>query len=668
MPSWAATNCSRVVCRPSIAPQAPRRVLDEPRPVGRLSFYSYAGPLEHRRRAGRRRHMTRLIPDTSEFPLIWRFDIPPANNKLQWQPPTTAEYRKQKNQLPSARKLAGKLISWLKGFGFVAHAEAPAAAREDTPAVEAEPAQKTAPSDGLPEEIGLLRQAVCQTRKKIHTLDLFRLSKACQASIWDRVESGKLSVPALDHLFDPLDSATRTRMPVKVADSMTFMIRSTLIRAMGKVQERDDQSISPDLWLAVVEHICTIKHDVHVLFLFSRLMCLMPASLRAQIPSKRVAELGLVLVVAQAEQCLLSGLRLNQFAKFNEALGKLTESRRHEIHDMMRDFVLRQDDESIYQHQRLRFSWLLLRALDSQTSASDFLLAYRAVMNPGTRLDNLQLWNLSAARLLATGALPPGQAISSMPSMPMSRRWTILIRALLPSEHCDRQLRELCSFLASIDGFHTMAQAIANLPFGDMPMDGVQMNVVLTMAQVCDDHNRALDLYDAFQLQRRTKKQLAAWNWTLWVKYVEAIIKDPSINPRWVWKVLGDMTRGDDDACPVAAASDVEAKVKLLVKMSRWFLEASHLTDRQALRELTRCLSYQRKLTESFEPSTLVRLADVITRDLRRGKPGRTSRLEWLLVLTEEAGGPAEADRTAAILRTWRSVNRERIPTGQFPS
>lgn len=695
--------------------------------------------------------MTRLVPDTPEFPLIWRFDIPPATNKLQWQPPTTAEYRRQKNQLPSSTRLATSLIAWLKRLALDSDADVSAvkdesvqtqeeaeAARTITKAeavrtttqaeavqgiataeagqtaADVEPIQTTAQAEaiqtttedeavrafaeaevvktladaeplqastqaeaaqtiaeagampmtvtsttGFPEEIALLRRAVCRKQTRIMTAKLFRLCRACQLSIWDRVKRGQLSVSVVQHLLDPLDRATRDRIPATVADSMVFMIRSTVIRAMGKIQEQeqeDKRSISWDLWLAVAERICAVKQDVHVLFLFNRLMCLMPVSLRSQIPPTPIAELGLLLIAAQAEQCLVSGRRLHQMVKFNEALSKLTETRRQEVYDMMRNSVLQQ-----HRGLRLCFSWLLLKALDSHTSDSDFILDYRAVTKPGTRLDSLQLWHLAAARLLVAGALPPGQTISTMPSMPMSRRWTILIRVLLPLDDNQRQLRNLCSLLAGIDGFQTMAQAIANLPHGDMPMDDAQLNMVLTVTRACGHHNLALALFDAFLLRRRSRYQLAAWSWSLWAEHVEAIIKDSSINPRWAWRVLGHVTRCDD-ACPVAAASEVEAKVKLLIKMSRWFLGAAHLTDRQKLRELTRCLKYQRKLMDRIASSTLLGLTNVITRDLQRGEQGRQTRIDWLLDLTEEAHGVGEAERTAAVLEKWRSVNRERVP------
>ncbi|RCI15615.1 hypothetical protein L249_3434, partial [Ophiocordyceps polyrhachis-furcata BCC 54312] len=683
-------KCSASSHRPPHASQCLRGLLpilpalpppdDEPRLLRRMSFY--AGPLEGHRRVGRRRQMTSHIAEPPAFPLIWRFDVPPATNKLQWQPPTTAEYRRQRNQPSTASKLVSKLISWLKMLAGAAFSEAEADAA--VPEAEAAPAQMS-----LPEEIALLRRIVCQSEEKIPTKRLFELCKGCQASIWVRVRRGELSLPFLGALFDPLDSETKSRIPSSVADSITIMIRNALIRAMGSVQQMDDQLISSDLWSAIAERICNAKNGVHDLFLFSRLICVMPVPLQAHISSERVAELGLVIVqaLARLEQCLVPSVRLNQFVRFNEALDKLTETRRHEIHDMMRSLVLQQEDGNAERRLRLRFSWLLLRALDSHASASDIVEAYHAVMEPGTCLDSIQLWHLSAARFLVAGALPWGQKISTMPSMLMSRRWTILIRAVLPSQNYHVQLRELCSLLAGIDGFKFMARALANLPFQDMPMDALQMNLVLTVAHACDHHALALQLYQAFILQLRSKEELAAWKWTHWAKYVEGMIKDPDINPSWVWRVLGKMTyadehdekkkkkkkkeeeeeeEDDDDdqgaaaaACLAAAAPEALAKMKLLIKMSQWMVEASHLTDRQLLRGLTRCASYQRKLTGKVSPSTLVHLARVMLRDLQRGKRGRTSRLEWLIRLCEEQD-PTDAAKTAAWLRGWRSVIPER--------
>ncbi|RDA85786.1 hypothetical protein CP532_6321 [Ophiocordyceps camponoti-leonardi (nom. inval.)] len=669
-PPRTAASGHRLVCRQ--LPALPSTD-DEPRLVRRISFH--AGPLEGHRRVGRRRHMTSHITESPGFPLIWRFDVPPATNKLQWQPPTTAEYRRLRNQPSIASRLVSRVISWLKMLAGAAfsEAEADAAVQE----AEAAPAQMS-----LPEEIALLRRIVCQSEETISTKRLFELCKGCQASIRVRVKQGELSLPLLDALFDPLDPETRSRIPSRVANSITVMIRITLIRAMGHMQRIDDQFISSDLWLAVVERICNAKNGLHDLFLFSRLIDMMPVYLQAYISSERVADLGLALVLALArtEHCLVSSLRLNQFVRFNEALGRLTETRRHDIYDMMRSLVLQQEDGNADRRKRLRFSWLLLRAFDSHASSSDIVEAYHAVMEPGSRLDSLQLWHLSSARFLVTGALPLGEKVSTMPSMLMSRRWSILIRAVLPSQDYHAQLRELCSFLAAINGFWTMALALANLPFQDMPMDALQMNLVLTVAQVCDHHALALQLYDAFLIQRRSKEELAIWNWTHWAKYVEGIIKDPAINPRWVWKVLGKMTYNDDhddddedeekevedededgDETAAVAASEVQAKMNLLIKMSHWMLEASHLTDRQTLRGLTRCASYQRKLTGKIAPSTLVHLAQVIVRDLERGQRGRTSRLEWLISLCEEQD-PVDAEKTAAWLRGWRSVIPERYP------
>ncbi|RDA95907.1 hypothetical protein CP533_5901 [Ophiocordyceps camponoti-saundersi (nom. inval.)] len=653
MPRQAAANGHRLVYRPVPALSPP---IEEPRFVRWMGFY--AGPLEGHRRVGRRRHMTCHIEESPTFPLIWRWDVPPATNKPQWQPPTTAEYRRLKNQPSTTAKFISRFISWLKTVADIVFPEAEA---------EASPVQTS-----LPEEIALLRRIVCRSEEMISTKRLFELCKGCEASIWARVKRGELSLPLLDAFFEPLDLATKARIPSRVANSMTIMIRNTLVRAVGYVERRDDHSISADLWLAIADRICNVENGVHDLFLFSRLICLMPVSLHENISSERIAQLGFALVLAltQAEQCLVSSRRLDQFVKFNEALGRLTETRRHEIYDMIKSHVLRQQQhDNIESRQRLRFSWLLLRALDGQASISHIVEACHAVMEPGTRLDSLQLWHLSAARLLVKGALPSGQTVSTMPSMLMSRRWTILIRAVLPSKHCDAQLRELCSFLADVDGFQTMALALGNLPFQDMPMDGVQMNLVLAVARVCDRHTLALQLYDAFLLKRRSKEELAAWNWTHWAKYVESIIKDPYINPRWVWKVLRNMTHNDENkddcsgdaagTCPAVAAPEVQTKMNLLIKMGQWMLEASHLTDRQVLRGLTRCASYQRQLTGKIAPSTLVHLAQVIVRDLQRGQPGRTSRLNWLLDLCEMQE-QADAKKMADLLRDWRSVNIER--------
>lgn len=605
-----------------------------------------------------KRHMTGLMPTSSVYPPVWQFDVPPATTVSRWEPPTTPSFRRQKHERLGFAGLLNHVLSWLD------HSNAPKASMQSQ-AVDVHAADSTAqrqaaheatlpssPSSLQPNvDLTTLRSAICAL-ERVDEHQLRPLFTSCARSLGQKLHSGALPVNALDAaVLNPLDPMTRQQIPTeKLADEMVALFRSSLLSALGDLQGEGDKPIEPTTWLSLAQSACYTKGRPHDIALFGKLMRMMPISLRAQIPPDHLAELARAVVVEHASRLDLTHRWSTQARNFSRALQELTLTQRQHLDDDMRWFLLRQD-RAVRESQTLSSSWLIIKAYDAHATTPDLLRMHIVTAPLNARVNSLQLWHVLAARFIATGAIEGehGNLLVEAEYDSLGQRWTFLVLALMASQKKNESLRELCSFLSSIGEFETMARALTEREPQPVRTDAVQ-----AIAIACGDHNRALALHDAVLAKGGSEQMLATWDWTMWAKYAERIIKDPSMDSWRIWDVLRLKRRSKRKQERDEAASEVEAKIQLLDQMSQWFMEATHINDRQLLRELEKVIYIQRGLTGTLTQKSLALLTDLLTRDLSRGRNGRTERLEWLVRLVAQTQGMDKATRVASAIRGWR--------------
>ncbi|KAF5125714.1 hypothetical protein E5D57_010404 [Metarhizium anisopliae] len=621
---------------------------------------SHAGPLESRRRATRR-HMTGLMPTSHPYPPIWQFGVGPSS--MEWEAPTTQQHRRQKREQISVSNMFNNLIGWLENVGsadrpFISppsqRFEAGAVSAEAlaiNPAVEAVDVpgpmlQEPTSLQHLPEEIIKLRSSIFGF-DIVDNKTLFKLTKTCRQSLRRRVERGDLSVEALLAALEPLDSASKSRIPTaEMVNKLRAMIRRSILYAMVDAEKQTPRSISPDLWLAFVGRVCASNGDNHDIQLFWRLMAAVPSSVGERILPEQIRNLAIAFVTAQANRHNLFGHWSARAARFGQSLESLNASQRQELDDGMIKFLLQQDWIS-ERARRMRFSWLVIKSYDSQTTTDEFIQTVHACSGKELQLHVVQLWQVLAARLHAIGALDNEahkQVLQDGHNTSMSQRWTSLVTALMTSSNRNSALQELCTILTEMGQFDAVVHALTC-----KPVQLLRRDVMEALASACDNHQQALQLYDSIDLRRQPVRRRPLWAWSVWTKYVEQMIKDPTVHPIRIWQVLNLTSRQNEPTV------ETKAKSQLLDQMGQWFVEAQHLTDRQVLRNVEKCISLQRALTDSVSSQMLANLADIITRDLDKGHQGRTSRMQWLLSMVAQNQGQEQASRTASALNGWRA-------------
>ncbi|KAG5980988.1 hypothetical protein E4U55_003425 [Claviceps digitariae] len=639
-------------------------------------FGSHPGPLESHRRTSRR-HMTGLMPTSHTFPPIWELDV--GSSRLQWEAPTSQEHRRQKREKTSVSGIFKSFIGWFRNWGSTdkrssAMAVSPSDAgssvvRSEALAVDScstefiatadQVADEPMPSPELPEEIMLLRSKITNIKEDAFILgNLNQAARVCKRCLRRRIERSDLSVQGLVAALEPLDSTSRSRIPnAKMADKMSAMIRRGILQAMGDVHNQNPGAVSRELWLAFKDNLftSTTKGDAHGIQLLAKLLEIMPASLKDDISAEKIRNLTRTLVTAQAGRKNSIPRWLALASRFNRVLQQLPAQRQREIDDDMATFLSQQDQVSDTA-KRMRFAWLVIKAHTAHTSTQSFLDLYRSWLGPNHRLNSLQRWQVIFARLSALQTFDPASRNQLMEEAYTSQyaRWSALLTHTMSSVHKDTALQEISAVLSGIGEFASTVRTLT-LP----PVHELERHTMEALAAACSSHHEVLILHDAIDMKPRAHRAQPLWSWTTWTKHVEAIIKDPAIDQSRIWKLLRLTYTPLKNTQLLAKeiAQEKNAKCHLLIQMTEWFIQAKHLTDRQVLRNLQRCLNMYRALNDGAIPSQmLAHLVGLISRDLERGQRGRTARMRWLLALISAKYGPEEAQKAARAWDGWRWV------------
>ncbi|UKZ79517.1 hypothetical protein TrVFT333_007272 [Trichoderma virens FT-333] len=635
-------------------------------PCRRIS--SHSGPLESRRRQLGKRNMTGIMPSSSTYPPLWHFDVAWVPSEWKWEPPSTVEERKRRKQAISPSALFDGLISWLeksdadKPFIQPPVADMTASTVSIGEATATEYVYDVSIPPKVPQELAVLRDGILL----LDTVDieaLDKLRKLFRRDYLRRMETASLSVEELRLAMEPLDQALRDKISdPKMEDWLVARIRRNLLTGLDVAQRRNpDNVVVLDLWMTFATTLCTSGGGYQNIRLIKRMMSLMPAWVRAQIPMDQMLTLTRCFVVAQANSGNLSTSWTATAAQFGEILSMLNPTQIQAL-DIDIGNLLSQQGHDLETTRRLRFSWLMAKAYNPTATNEEFTQSYRdAVESHEIDLRHLQLWQIIVGRLHSTGVIgvDTHSELTRKQYNSLSQRWRALFSTIYGLPSADNVLTELYNFFRDINQTDALIQALSSLPLSRMSIDSAR-----TIATACDDHRLALQLYEAVRLRHSQGTHITTWGWEAWVPYVERIIKDAEITRPVHWEVL-DLTRlaTAPTAAPEEIAREIQAKMALVDRMGQWYLEAPHLNDRQRLRRLQRCASVQRALTRAVSPQVLARVADVVTRDLQRGEWGRTTWLQWLLGMIAQTHGNKHASDVSKTLDGWRwMVDRHKGP------
>ncbi|KAK7427671.1 hypothetical protein QQZ08_005777 [Neonectria magnoliae] len=252
-------------------------------------------------------------------------------------------------------------------------------------------------------------------------------------------------------------------------------------------------------------------------------------------------------------------------------------------------------------------------------------------------------------RLWATGFLQRNSVPSFMQLPVTSLDWASIVTDIWDVPETERTilLKQLCRSTIKTGQFRSMAEQLVER----MPRN---TRLFREIAIVCGNYRKARLLWRLVRDQSNITYIIRHWDWTAWTPYVEAMIKDPDINVKFIWEVLALNWDQPNEPPPGRTLHGINSQTQLLELMGRWFLEADHLTDRQTLHCVEKCLAVYQSIDKKVSPRMLLCMIEVVIRDLERGHRGRQDRLAWMVRLIRKHMGPQEADDVLFQLQGWR--------------
>jgi hypothetical protein len=179
------------------------------------------------------------------------------------------------------------------------------------------------------------------------------------------------------------------------------------------------------------------------------------------------------------------------------------------------------------------------------------------------------------------------------------------------------------------------------------------------LAYTSNDHLTAIDLRDLWSEEVRTKDQ-PQWFPGAFDKYAEDIVRDPTIPPKEIWRVL-DIGKLEQQGTTFRSrklrhrGTFGKRRAAVVEKVAKAFMEAPHLSSRATLRHVSRSFAFLKVIRGKVPDFIIQDMYRIVTKDLWEEKPGRTKRLLWFLRIVERRHGLEMAWSCRLALRRWRA-------------
>lgn len=309
------------------------------------------------------------------------------------------------------------------------------------------------------------------------------------------------------------------------------------------------------------------------------------------------------------------------------------------------------------------------------------------------RLSDIELCQLLTLDCMSHGILSEPAGLAAM--LPLCEgklateselvlaRFAQAVCVRLPRKSQMGVLTNLCRMLHSTGRMPTLIRSLEALATTPETLSARPLAMV---AKACNDHRLALTLYTItteypHKFYGGAKGVAKVWDWRLWSSYMETLMEDESVDRRQLrallhikphWRPRGDgyrsspsetssrFTSPDDLTAPrTASKRTVVAIEETAMQITKCLTRGTPGTfDRTGLYLVRNRIQYLTRHGVKLSPRILNALAHLVTRDLANGQPGRGSLFRWLLDLIATHQGPEAASTAGQELFRWREVNR----------
>ncbi|KAM0437730.1 hypothetical protein ACHAPT_002095 [Fusarium lateritium] len=602
-------------------------------PCRRLS--SCPGPIESRRRLGKR-HMTAILPESHPSPLPWTIDLPFNLGEWNWEAPTAPENR---HKVKKKLGLLERLIRWLEG-----------PAQDDSSTSVPTP---TAPAEAISEAQEVLVGLGDELAKFRLVDSRLALYQACEPYMQRLFKLMQLRMISRDDLIlalDPFDLHIRERVPRQILDCVHAWYLESVINAIhaGRIRPSHD-AYGPEFWQRFFDQVIELTPQGSTFRLFQNLVIKGVQKIHFRTVPEYHLRLFRAHIMYQASlprqdamRAAARHARLFREVKYFRKGGLIVHCR-----TLVKSCLSIPGDAEY--RKRIAIHLLQTLAHMSPLTKSSFAHFANWISDPAEIGDG-EAYFLVRARLISRARNRANAATYYRRSMFIHRgdHWRWLIKAAL-SDSTDRQHQNLRTLTHSCRLFGNLSELLTAA--ARMKHGGTILRDILTASQ---DPRVAVAAWETYNNGRQRK---AKWSWHLWLPYIRALVQDPEMDFSVVWEAVDLLPfKSIKNLPPAFQCYGIGDKMQLLEKMGGWFMVRPDVTPRQRLRFIERCIAYGKVAGQSMSKGLMSNLAILVIKDLEEGSLGRTSRLQYLIKMTELHFGREEAARMEHQLEGWRWV------------
>lgn len=617
----------------------------------RRTLSSFPGPMESRRRMGKR-HMTAVMSDSRSAASPWSIELPLQPGEWKWEAPTEPGNRVRNENKFSLRRNMDRLIGWLENPDEDTPTTTSITSTDQPRAVEAT-------------MVSSFQRSLTELHQRLGAIDLADSDEravwvACKPfsdHIQHSIRENMITSDDMIIALDPFDSQIKDQLTVGLLDAIRARMATQLVRAIYISRpDKEHDRYADRFWKASVNLLREMgTQQFQTYFYFFRLaQC---------IPRKRHERLSKALV-------------FDMIAAYVEFQASLPFPHKHSTnHNIILSAAIKHLDR-----ERPQLIWEAVLEILSQRHTGEHLtrLQRQAVMTMSfspyvTSRECFEMypseWTSTDAFLYTKGRLWATRCFqrNSVPSFihldVAGLDWASIVKHIWDAPETERKilLKHLCRSTIKTGQFRTMAeQLVEKMPWNT--------RLFREIAIASGNYRKARLLWRLVRDKSGITYIIRCWDWTAWTPYVEAMIKDPDMNIRFIWRVLALNWGQPNKADPGRALCGINSQTELLELMARWFLEADHLSERQTLHCIQECLAVYQSIDKNLSPQIILCMVEVILRDLERGNYGRQERLAWMVRLIKKHLGDEEADKVLFQLRGWRWTIENRTQRPEKPT
>lgn len=590
--------------------------------VPRRRASSTPGPLESRRRLGKRRigdlnagYAPSSLPD-------WASPDALDLSKWKWEPPTLVSVREAQRQaqLQLTQHWLGR---WLL----------PPSARDRSETVEPPPPPTTL-------------ESLQQFRSRVSAEQLPDLMQACDdiclqlknssVSVADRgllVESLSDVLAALDERFGGASDAVSLFAP----------LYSAVVGRLFATPKTESPTMDSELSRSLLTQLLVLDAGDELCRLFELTMGYIPAKQRDNVLAHVEAILD-KFFLSWSKAAISIGVSQVQIKAISGALSLLSWSKPSVFRAAER--LLLEHPGTPEQQCHVRHAWLRVLAQLPVLGTNALLKAFATLLGDravAAGVSNLDLCELLLQHWSSTGRVGKpervralfGQLLSSEEPTPISA----LAHALYTLDGTwEPRIVELCRVLRDTGRINELAAAFGGHSQHQIPSPRLLRKVAIA----CGDSRVALALHDVYRTIPKAKRH-KAWSEEIWSRYLEQAVCDPSTPIKVVWRLL-------------RLCKPSEATAEIAAKLAYEQAHSGNLSTRATLRRVEECIAFLQMGGAGLPPRALIAAYRVVTRDLAGKDWGRTSRLVWFVDLVRRECGAEKAEECRNMLRSWRQL------------